>query len=373
MVARYGRPACPRCPEAAMTIERSRDGGRSWSKAFPVCRCAGTPWQADPIIEVVPDTGSVYAVWMDTWNVVFSRSDDHGRTWTDPVSTKGAVAWNDKPALVVSDDGHDVWVSWNGPAGGDPYVARSDDGGATWTHERVIDSDRYYFAYDGDVTSEGAVVIAQSSISYTGPNGAPEDEVIHHAFVSDDDGDTWRDVEVASVRIGVPCTSAWCPSDYYIGHSSVAADDYGTLVFVYDGAAREGARQRTFVSTSVDGGDTWSASRALSEPREQSSFPMVAATGSGDFRVWYMQTRDGDRNAWNVWYRESADAGENWSDPARLSDVVSGYAYVDRRGFREPYGDYGEIAITNEGSTIAVWGQGMSYRGPGGVWFNRQR
>jgi hypothetical protein len=373
MFARYGAPVCTRCPDPAMMFERSRDGGKTWSKARPVCRCAGTPWQADPIIEVAPDTGAVYAIWMDTWKVVFSRSDDHGRTWSRPVSTKGHVAWNDKPALTISDDGQDVWVTWNGPNGGDAFVARSQDGGATWRHRKVTDSGRYYFAYDGDVTSDGTVVLAQSSISYTGPGGAPAGMVKHHAFVSDDGGDTWRNVKVASVHIGVPCVSAACPPDYYIGHSSVAADDSGALYFVYDGALRDGARQRTFVRTSADGGDTWSAPEILSAPHEQSGFPMVAATGSGDVRVWYMQTRGGDANAWNVWYTESGDAGANWSPAARLSDVTSGWAYVSRRGFREPYGDYGEIAITNTGKTLAIWGQGMSYLGPGGVWFNRQR
>ena len=41
-------------------------------------------------------------------------------------------------------------------------------------------------------------------------------------------------------------------------------------------------------------------------------------------------------------------------------------------GFGEIYGDYGEIAVTNAGRTIAVWGEGFSYNGPGGTWFNVQ-
>ena len=41
-------------------------------------------------------------------------------------------------------------------------------------------------------------------------------------------------------------------------------------------------------------------------------------------------------------------------------------------GFLEPYGDYGEIAVTSDGATIAMWGEGASYSGPGGTWFNRQ-
>ena len=63
---------------------------------------------------------------------------------------------------------------------------------------------------------------------------------------------------VDSVRIGVPCRAVACPSDYYIGHSSVAADDDGGLYFAYDGALRAGTRQRTWLRTSDDGGDTWS-------------------------------------------------------------------------------------------------------------------
>jgi len=46
--------------------------------------------------------------------------------------------------------------------------------------------------------------------------------------------------------------------------------------------------------------------------------------------------------------------------------------YKHPTGFDEAYGDYGEIAITNGGQTIGVWGEGKSYYGPGGVWFNRQ-
>ena len=60
--------------------------------------------------------------------------------------------------------------------------------------------------------------------------------------------------------------------------------------------------------------------------------------------------------------------------PIRLvrADATSGTAYKSAAGFREPYGDYGEAAITNGGKFIGVWGEGDSYTGPGGAWFNRQ-
>jgi hypothetical protein len=46
--------------------------------------------------------------------------------------------------------------------------------------------------------------------------------------------------------------------------------------------------------------------------------------------------------------------------------------YINANGFDEIYGDYGEIAITSAGKTIATWGEGFSYTGPGGTWFNVQ-
>ena len=48
-------------------------------------------------------------------------------------------------------------------------------------------------------------------------------------------------------------------------------------------------------------------------------------------------------------------------------------AYITPDGFDEIYGDYSEIAITSAGKTIATWGEGVSYTGPGGTWFNVPR
>lgn len=67
----------------------------------------------------------------------------------------------------------------------------------------------------------------------------------------------------------------------------------------------------------------------------------------------------------------SADGGLTWSVPVKLSDATSGTAYKTAAGFL-PYGDYGEIAITSAGQAVAVWGEGVSWLGPGGVWINRQ-
>ena len=66
---------------------------------------------------------------MNGFNVMFTKSTDHGATWSAPVKTYGKCRWNDKPILAVSDDGQDVYVAFNGPTGGDPWVAQSHDVG----------------------------------------------------------------------------------------------------------------------------------------------------------------------------------------------------------------------------------------------------
>ncbi len=98
LVTRYGTgKACQgNCPTPYMVLERSRDGGATWSKGTPLCACKGSG-QFDPMIEVVPDTGDVYAAYMNGYNVVFLRSSDHGRTWTGPIATWGKVSGATSP------------------------------------------------------------------------------------------------------------------------------------------------------------------------------------------------------------------------------------------------------------------------------------
>jgi hypothetical protein len=373
VVTRYGvpKPCSGNCPAPYMVIERSSDGGRTWTDAVPLCACKGSG-QFDPIVEVVPSTGDVYAAFMNGFNVVFTKSSDHGATWSDPVPVYGNVSWNDKPTLAVSDDGRDVYISFNGPQGGDPYVAQSHDAGATWTQRKLVDSRRYFFAFDSDVLPSGTIVFSESSLSYTGPGGSAEGTVEQHVFVSRDRGTTWRDVLVDTVPVGEACVADGCSSDFYLGHSAVSADVAGNLVLVYDGATTNLGPQRIWVRRSTDGGLTWSARSPISVDGEEATDPAVEQTGNGDVRAWYAQTTGNDTDVWNVYYRSSSNGGQTWSAAVKISDAVSGAEYKSGSGFLEPYGDYGEIAITSAGKTIAVWGEGFSWTGPGGVWFNRQ-
>ncbi len=372
LTTRYAPKPCPgNCPSPWIALEVSSDGGATWSQGVPLCACKGSG-QFDPIIEVVPNTGHVYAMYMNGFNVVFTKSTNHGQTWSTPVPTYGNVSWTDKPAFATSDDGQHVYVSWNGPSGGDPYVAQSHNAGATWTQTKLVNGSRYFYAYDADVLPNGTVVFSESSIDYGGQGGAAQGQVQFHAFRSTNQGGSWQNVLVDTVELGEPCVAAGCYADFYSGHSGVSADAAGNLVFVYDGATSSGGKQFAFAKRSTDGGLTWSARTTLSAAGEHVAGPTVESRGAGDVRVWFAQTNGGSHDAWNIWYRSSTNGGATWSAAVNISDAATGADYKHANGFEEFYGDYGEIAITSAGKTIGTWGEAFSYSGPGGTWFNRQ-
>jgi hypothetical protein len=365
------KPCSGNCPVPWMALRISQDGGQSFGPLKPLCACKGS-WQYDPEIEVVDNTGAVYAAYLNGFNTVFLKSTNQGRTWSPPVKVYGNVSWTDKPVLATSADGRDVYISWNGPNGGDPWMSVSHDFGATWTQTQLVDSTRYFFAYDADVLPNGNVVFSESSIDYSGTGGSAVGVVEHRAFVSTNAGASWTNILVDTVPVGEPCTAEGCGSDFYLGHSAVSSDASGNLVYVYDGATVDQGPQTIWARRSTDGGLTWSARTALSVAGEEATSPTVEGLGGGDFRSWYMQTAGGNVDAWNVWYRTSSNGGSTWSAPVKISDAASGASYKTPQGFLEVYGDYGEIAITNTGKTVGVWGEGTSYNGPGGVWINVQ-
>jgi hypothetical protein len=382
LTTRYGEPKpCEtgHCPTPFIVLTTSGDGGHTWSSQRPLCVCRGSKAQYDPTIEVVPNTGDVYSVFLNAdraggFSTVFSKSDDHGATWTTPVHVYGNVAWTDKPEVTMSPWGKDVYVSWNGPQVGDLYVGISHDYGETWTQKKLSESKRYYYAYDARVLNDGTVVFSESSIVYQGSTNV-EGEVWHQAIISRDKGATWENVIVAKVPVGEACVAEGCSPDFYIGQTSVVSDAPGHLVFAYEGPQVSDGPQRVFIARSSDEGRTWSAGQPLSVAGENATGPRLASSGGGDVRIWYMQTREGDNpDRWNVFYRTSADGGDTWSSPVRISDAPAGAtAYQHAKGFDEIYGDYGEIAVTNTGKTFATWGEGFSWTGPGGTWFNLQQ
>jgi hypothetical protein len=230
------------------------------------------------------------------------------------------------------------------------------DFGATWTQTKVVDSDRYYFAFDADVLPDGTVVFAETA-SRTPALAARRRRVVYVVFTSPTRA-SWNSRRRHGRRRRA-CVSAGCGPDF-IGHGPSRRRQRTSDLHLRR-AATEGGPQRIYVRTSADEGTTWSARTALSVAGESATTPAIEQVGSGDARAWYMQTGNHDApGTWNVWYRSSTNGGQTWSSPVRLSDATSGAGYKHPAGFDEVYGDYGEICITDSGKAIAIWGEGFS-------------
>ena len=344
----------------------SGDGGRTWKPDRFLCVCRATAdAQYDPQI-VADANGTVYAAWLEGFQpgVSISKSTDHGRTWTEPVSMSNA--WSDKPWLAVSPSGQDVYVAYNGPSHGDSFVGVSHDAGSTFTTEKITNGNRYFFAGGGWVSADGQHVAFAESDFDQQYAGQVHSDVVESA----DGGATWQVIRVATGQRQPDCTSAGCYDGFYGPTPTLAGDANGDLVFVYAANDQDRSPQQVFATLSNDGGLTWAVPTPLSPPGADALFPAAVSGGPGDFRIWWMDRRTG---RWNVWYSSTTDDGATWSSAIRLSNARGGTAYTRPKGFLEAYGDYGEIDVTNEGKTVAIWGEGASYTGPGGVWFVRQR
>ena len=127
--------------KTAPYLTRSTDGGKTWEtnrrvgsgEACPCCRTAIT----------TAATGTLYVGWRQvnpdsTRDIVISRSDDHGNTWSDPVRVHND-AWNFPgcphagPSLQVDGKQHLHVAWWTGKEGiAGVWYTRSEDGGKTF-------------------------------------------------------------------------------------------------------------------------------------------------------------------------------------------------------------------------------------------------
>lgn len=366
MVTRYG-PTCPGCPDPVLAFRRSTDGGATWEAdryVIPSKRA-----QNDPQLEVAED-GTIYAAFMLDYRpgVSFSKSHDRGATWTAPrrVAGRHQPRWSDKPVLVISPDGQNIYIAFNASHS---YVAVSRDRGERFAAPVQTSHDgRYWFHFQGAVGPDGKVCFA--AVDYGQDyDGAQNIQVL----CSRDQGRSWATRRLDTSAAPVEC--AWadgCYTGYFGAAAGLAIDSAGAIMVAYTASDSDGASPRLYARTSADG-ETWSERQRLSVDDADviNAFPVVAAGPTpGDFRISWQDDRS-EPARWNTWYKRTEDAGRTWREDLRLSDQSEGAPYKRPQGYYFPYGDYHEIAVDRSGLTHIIWGESTSYTGPGGAWYTR--
>lgn len=367
MTTRYsGKHPCDFCRLPAIVFRSSSNGGKTWGPDRFIALTRQS--QNDPQIAVAND-GTIYAVFLNDYvpGIKFTKSKDHGITWTEPIRLTGAgrkPAYSDKPLLVISANGQHVYIAFNAS---DSYVVASHNFGRTFLPAVKTNNDkRYWFHSEGAVAANGDVYFAAADYTQNFEGDAHID-----VLKSSDRGATWQTIKVDTSKETPSCE--WSDGCYlgFLGPSpGLAVDPTGKILLAYNAGHVAGGPERIFVRTSINGVN-WSSRQSISAGPSSvnNGFPQVQSGGPDDFRVVWQDNRNGPPNIWNTWYRRSTNGGHSWSPPVRLSDQGSGAPYKTDAGYFFPYGDYLEFTVDRNGKNHVIWGEGSSYDGPGGTWY----
>lgn len=369
-------PSCPECPSPHMVIQVSADSGATWGD--PHALAPSEERQDDP--QIVVDAGdgtTVYAAYMegDKSSMFVARSDNHGESFV-PVLVEPIQRGLDKIALAAR-DGH-VYLVYHSQQ--KIFASISHDGGKSWKVRQPIHNTNSTFG----VSLPSGAAIDKHGVAYFAWNGVnrpgqAKGTINLYVTKTADGGETWTTSVVDQSEAPPPCAcGGW---DYWGAQMAIGVDDADVVYVLWNANRVRYGPNRLFFARSTDAAASWSDPLEVSPAPTGANnlFPALVATGEGDVRIAWQDDRNGfdaggdDPEArWNTYYRRSSDGGLSWSAETKLSAYEAGYTYkfaMPADGYLQPYGDYFELDIGADEKTVALWGEGNSYVGPGDVWY----
>jgi hypothetical protein len=294
------------------------------------------------------------------WDILVTRSTDNGATWSYPEALNGhaGVDGSDRDDWPqVTTDGLGNWVAvWASNstmfAGGDYdiLVARSTDGGATWTYPAVLNyspptetgADRYV-----QVTTDGLghwLAVWDSTEPNVGSGIGTDYDIL--VARSTDNGATWTQPVALNTN-----ATADSGLDY---DPQVTTDGGGNWLAVWysqdDLSGTIGTDMDILVARSTDNGATWTApavlnSNAYSDDPVSANdrHPQVTTDGLGHWvAVW--ASINTIAPFWDVLVSRSTDNGATWTALALL-DLLTGPGHDE----------HPQVTTDSAGNWLAVW------------------
>lgn len=329
-----GLQAKPNALEGAAYLWRSTDGGATWDTlrapdpgpagVGPFCSC-------DADVVSSPDGTVYFSDWWDG-NYMMEASADGGETWTsNPFLTREATPFVrvDRQWLVAGEGGFvglfysyfaqlvDVPGAPLSELASGVHAVFSTDGGASFGQPLVVVDHGVQIAHPR-MLPDGTLVMPYGDMP-----GSWRDAGAVMLAVSKDQGASWEHVQVAEVPEGFD--NLW----------AVQGDVDATGAVHVGWAARvDDDVMATYLSTSRDLGQTWTAPLAL-RAEGLNFLPWVAATGNGTVAVgWYGGDATGDPSEadapWYAYVAESRDGGETFAVHRVSEDPVKEGALCPR-------------------------------------------
>ncbi|MBK8247413.1 MAG: exo-alpha-sialidase [Gemmatimonadetes bacterium] len=263
---------------SGLRFVRSTDGGATWSVPVTVADDGDLQRYRNDHTMTIGQDGKVFVAWLDeraadTARVFLARSEDQGATWSRNVALDMEEACGCCRTPVTTGPDGTVYAIWRKVLGEhrDHVVARSRDGGSTWSVPTLVHADSFAIAHCPDA-GPSIAVDAQNRLHiswWTGREGAAG---VKYAW-SDDGGATFS----APTAIGVaPFAKASHSQLVLFGGTGIAiAWDDGTL-----------RPARIAVRVSRDRGASFGEATYLSDSAATASFPVLAARGDQLEVLW---------------------------------------------------------------------------------------
>lgn len=331
------------------SVAVSRDGGRSFEALAGPAPPRGSPSGADrrDAILRADEEGVLYFAALvaeatpagaPIHGIQVARSDDAGASWStnqllaSPASPGTLAHVPDRPWIVPGPKGT-VLVSYTNAARQEAWVARSDDGGATFGAFRLA------IPFVEHATASPAGPPAADAGTrvlvpyFAGPPSATSATSRVRIALSEDAGDTWRSVTVTDLDAETAGASYW----------PVAAVD-GESVRV----AWTSTSGRVLVAASDDAGETWRAPSTWNLDGEPARVvPWIAQSRDRLVAAWYaLEGSDlGVTFAQAPWRAERDAVPERW----RVAESVN-------ESFAPS--EFAHAAVLADGRVAIVWGDG---------------
>ena len=371
------------CPGTSVLIRRSVDGGTSYGPERFICvaECKTIGWQFDPQIRVANDTnaacgcGTVYAAFLNQYDpgVQLFTSHDGGLTWSPPVTMNGGLKYMDKPILVISSSGRDVYVAFNHKF--DNMVVASHDYGQSFLPPQKVNDDHlWWYANSGAIAPNGDAYFAldgERSLSGHGHDfdGPAEIGLLRCSPSRDRSCGNPTLVSFGLAAAPPPCPVSGCYPDYFAATGAIAIDGSGHMVFAYTFSEQANGPKSLFVRTSDDG-VAWGPPTLVNDLGDSSVPQIDRGPTPGDFRLAWQDDRTG---RFNTWYARTSDGGATWGAHMRLSNLLSGAPYKSPDGYTFTDGDYFGLAVGSTGIAHIIWGEadGTSLYCCGDTWYTK--
>ena len=393
----------------------SFDGGATWQETVlpGITTCTGGPFVAavDPYLRSIAPNGDIYLASVGfagpSAAILVNKSTDGGMTWTMPITIdqiNGAGTFDDKPSTTADPANpliaYVVFERAANSGTASTFFSRTTDGGRTWDAARQIADPGNKNANTGHqilVLPDGTVVLFFSHEERRGATYTTSLATLR----STDHGQTWLPSggpvlgpEIKSINPSDPTIGATDPDTGVKLYEFTAAVAFaavdrrsGALYAVWeDSRFSQGQYNSIAFSQSPDGGLTWSEPVAINRtpnnipPADRQAFrPSIAVAANGTIGVTYYDFRFNDASPgtltdyWLVSLRptpqQPAMDPSSWQDEVRLTDSSFDLqaAPIFFRG--EFVGDSDGLATVGS-DFVAVWSM-PSGTDQGNIYFRR--